>query len=361
MSNNNRKYTLILGGAGFIGSNLANRLLKHKQAVMVFDNLSRPGVEQNLRWLRETHGDTGLLIEVSDICDRRKLVKALSGASAVFHFAAQVAVTTSLADPFHDFNVNVCGTMYLLEALRALDTPPSLIFTSTNKVYGRIGDIRLRAVEGRYEPDDFSIRRSGISELCRLDFQSPYGCSKGSADQYVIDYARSFKLPAAVFRMSCIYGPHQQGTEDQGWIAHFLIRALEERPITIYGDGRQVRDALFIDDLVDALLLAQRNIRQVAGEAFNIGGGPSNTLSLLELIEIIDQLCGCRPDLIFEAWRSGDQQYFVSDTRKFKAATGWAPKTAVRTGIELLHKWLALSRVPRARKKEQHEICVDQS
>jgi CDP-paratose 2-epimerase len=258
----------------------------------------------------------------------------------VFHFAAQVAVTTSLYNSMHDFQVNARGTLNLLEAIRSMDDPPPLVFTSTNKVYGGLPDVKLHVRQGRYEPVDETIRQSGIGEWRPLDFHSPYGCSKGAADQYVIDYARTFGLPAAVFRMSCIYGPHQFGTEDQGWVAHFLIRAIQGKPITLYGDGMQVRDVLFVDDLLDAFLLAQANMPAVSGRAFNIGGGPTNTISLIELLEIIRELHGSKPKVQSGAWRPGDQRYYVSDTSRFTGAAGWAPKVGWREGVKRLYEWL---------------------
>lgn len=334
---------LITGGSGFIGTNLAHRILASGKPVLLFDNLSRPGVERNLRWLRETHGQL-VQIEVADVQDQHALRGAVRRASQVFHFAAQVAVTTSLVSSIHDFEVNARGTVNLLEAIRWMDDPPPLVFTSTNKVYGGLPDVKLRVRNNRYEPEDERIRSNGLGEWRPLDFHSPYGCSKGAADQYVIDYSRTFGLPAAVLRMSCIYGPHQFGNEDQGWVAHFLIRALQEKPITLYGDGMQVRDILFVEDLVDAFLLAQANMPNVSGRAFNIGGGPQSTTSLLELLDIIHELHGDRPTVQFGAWRPGDQRYYVSDTRKFKAATGWAPKVNVKQGVEKLYRWLLESR-----------------
>jgi CDP-paratose 2-epimerase len=339
---------LITGGAGFIGTNLADRLLRAGHSVTVLDTLSRPGVERNVRWLRQTHGRR-VQIEIADIRDQRAVRRAVQQASRVFHFAAQVAVTTSLTDPVADFEVNVSGTLQVLEALRACADPPPLVFTSTNKVYGDLSDVRLRLNGNRYEPDDQDVRDHGFGETRTLDFHSPYGCSKGAADQYILDYARSFGLPTVVFRMSCIYGPHQFGTEDQGWVAHFLIRAIEGQPISIFGDGKQVRDALFVDDLVDALLLAQSNARALSGQAFNIGGGPENVTSLLDLIDLIADLRGERPSLEFGPWRPGDQRYYVSDIRKFAAATGWRPTTSVHQGVSALYRWLLESREPIAR------------
>jgi CDP-paratose 2-epimerase len=340
-----RRPALITGGAGFIGTNLADRLLTSGRPVLIFDNLSRSGVDQNLCWLRERHGSQ-VRVDVADVRDRYALREAVRSAAQVYHFAAQVAVTTSLNDPVSDFEVNACGTLHLLEALRSLRNPPPLVFTSTNKVYGDLADVNLTANDLRYEPADLLMRRYGINEDRPLDFHSPYGCSKGTADQYVMDYARTFPIPTVVFRMSCIYGPHQFGTEDQGWVAHFLIRAIDGRPITLYGDGFQIRDILFIDDLLEALLIAQERMPELSGRAFNIGGGPSQAVSLLELIGLIAELCGQQPAVEFADWRPGDQRYYVSDVRKFRAATGWLPRVGVHQGLKMLYQWLMEWRRP---------------
>jgi CDP-paratose 2-epimerase len=330
---------LITGGAGFIASNVADRLLREGWRVRIFDNLSRAGVEQNVRWLTSRHGPR-VETRIGDVRDRAALSSALNGVQRVFHFAAQVAVTTSLVDPFLDFEVNARGTLNLLEAVRRTDRPPSVLFTSTNKVYGHLDDVPLERQGKRYQPVDASIAANGIAEECPLDFHSPYGCSKGAADQYVLDYARTFGIPATVFRMSCIYGPHQFGTEDQGWVAHFLIQSLRHTPLTLYGDGLQVRDVLFVDDLVDAMLLAHERIDITAGRAFNIGGGPGNTVSLLELIDLIASLTGNRPSFEIEPWRTADQRYYVSNTNRFAEATGWRPKVPVAEGVRRLMTWL---------------------
>ncbi len=344
---------LITGGAGFVGTNLAHRYLSQGVPVRVYDNLSRAGVEGNVRWLREAHSDL-VEIEVADVRDAPRLRQAVRGAAQVFHLAAQVAVTTSLLDPLEDFEVNARGTLNLLEAVRECDAPPPLIFTSTNKVYGGLPDVGLRIRGAHYEPEDAGMRAYGVGEARPLDFHSPYGCSKGAADQYVLDYARTYGLPAVVFRMSCIYGPHQFGTEDQGWVAHFLIRALEGQPITLYGDGKQVRDILFVEDLVNAFMLAQGRMETLAGQAFNIGGGAGNTVSLLDLLGLISEAYGREPEVHFDDWRPGDQRYYVSDTRKFEAATGWAAKTDVVRGIERLAGWLCEARgLPRQAAREE--------
>lgn len=338
---------LICGGAGFIGTNVAARLMSSGQRVLILDDLSRPGVERNLEWLRHSYGSL-LEFELGDIRDSRIVRRCVRDISGVFQFAAQTAVTTSLVNPREDFEINTGGALNLLEELRLRGARVPLVFTSTNKVYGNLDKLAVRRSGDRYEPQHPGILSWGISEEWPLDFHSPYGCSKGAADQYVLDYARSFGLPNVVFRMSCIYGPHQCGNEDQGWVAHFIIRTLLGQPITIFGDGRQVRDALFAEDLANALLAASRNAKSLAGTAFNIGGGPENTTSLLELIDLIGELDGSRPEIEFEDWRMGDQRYYVSDTRRFTAATGWRPQVDVRRGVERLYHWL----------KETHRMPV---
>jgi CDP-paratose 2-epimerase len=330
---------LITGGAGFVATNVAERLLQGGWRVRLLDNLSRPGVERNLAWLDARHGDRVEFV-LGDVRDVDTMRRAVRGTRRVFHFAAQVAVTTSLIDPLLDFEVNARGTLNLLEAIRMLDERPTLVFTSTNKVYGHLEDVPLRVRDRRYEPLDPEVARRGISERRGLDFHSPYGCSKGAADQYVLDYARTFGLPATVMRMSCIYGPHQFGTEDQGWVAHFLIQALNGRPLTLYGDGLQVRDVLYVDDLVDAMLAAHEHIDRTQGEAFNIGGGSGSTVSLLELLDRIGTLIGRAPEYRLEPWRPADQRYYVSDTTKFRIASGWCPRVPVSEGLERLFAWL---------------------
>jgi CDP-paratose 2-epimerase len=333
------RHTLITGGAGFVGTNLADRIMRDGGRVLVFDNLSRDGVEENLRWLTQRHG-SACDVEVADVCDVGAVRRAMADSERVFHLAAQVAVTTSLDEPVHDATVNLEGTINLLEAARACRRPPTLLFTSTNKVYGGLEDVALAEGRTRYEPLDPAILAHGIDERRPLQFCTPYGCSKGGADQYVLDYARSYGLSTIVFRMSCIYGPHQFGTEDQGWVAHFLIRALEGEPITVFGDGKQVRDVLYVEDLVDAFLTAADHGRRLAGQPFNIGGGAGNCLSLVELIELISKEYGRAPAVEFGPWRRGDQRYYVSDTAAFTAATGWRPRTPPRDGVRRLHGWL---------------------
>jgi CDP-paratose 2-epimerase len=332
-------FDVITGGAGFIGTNLADRLLREDRRVRLVDDLSRPGVAANLGWIERRHGDA-LEVEIADIRDAAAVGRALRGTDRVFHLAAQVAVTTSLDEPRHDAEVNLVGTLNVLEAARAQGRPPQVLFTSTNKVYGALDDVVLRETGERYEPVDAEIRANGVGEQRPLAFCTPYGCSKGAADQYVLDYAKSFGVPSVVFRMSCIYGPHQCGNEDQGWVAHFAISALEGQPITLYGDGRQVRDILFVEDLADAFLLASRRMDDIAGRAFNIGGGPANAVSLVDVIDAIERLRGDRPELRFGDWRTGDQRYYVSDTSRFGRMTGWRPRVAPDEGIARLHAWL---------------------
>jgi CDP-paratose 2-epimerase len=334
---------VVTGGAGFIGTNLASRLVEDGAHVVVLDSLIRPGSEQNLEWLLDTYGDAVTFLQ-GDVRDAKAVRAAVAKADRVFHLAAQVAVTTSLDDPVDDFAVNAHGTLVLLEELRRLATPPFLLFTSTNKVYGSLPELPLALHDGRWLPEADALRSHGLSEAVPLDFCTPYGCSKGAADQYVLDYAKSFGLPSVVFRMSCIYGPHQNGTEDQGWVAHFALRALDGEPVTVYGDGAQVRDVLFVEDLVEAMLAAQAHVRDIAGRAFNMGGGPENAVSLRQVLDRLAELNGRPPELTFAEERPGDQRYYVADTRAFQAATGWAPLVPAAHGIEELHRWLVEER-----------------
>src|SRR4051794_30807174 len=338
-----RRPVLVTGGAGFIGSNLADRLAAEGHDVLVYDALARAGVETNLAWLEKRHPDR-ISAVIADVRDDGALAEAAGEAAAVFHFAAQVAVTTSLADPRDDFDINVRGTLNLLEILRRRNEPVPLLFASTNKVYGDLLDVALEATNDAYLPRDPLVRGHGIGEDRSLDFHTPYGCSKGAADQYVLDYARSFGVPTAVMRMSCIYGPRQMGTEDQGWVAHFLIRALEGRPISIYGDGRQVRDILHVADAVDAYLGAWRRISSVQGRAYNLGGGPANAVSLIQLIGHIEELTGRKVELSFSDWRAGDQRYYVSDPSAAKRDLGLGEPIAWRRGVGELAHWLAEER-----------------
>ena len=330
---------LITGGAGFIGSNLADRLAAAGHEIVVYDALLRPGVERNLSWLQQRHGAQITSI-VADIRDESQLSAAIPGCSAVFHLAGQVAVTTSIHAPLEDFEINLQATVSLLDILRRRSERIPLIFASTNKVYGDLTDIVLERAGDCWRPIAPNLRDNGVDESRRLDFHTPYGCSKGAADQYVLDYARSYGLPTCVLRMSCIYGPRQMGNEDQGWVAHFLIRALKGETLTIYGDGCQVRDVLDVSDAVDAYLAAWTNIGSVAGQAFNLGGGAANAISLRQLIAYIEVMTGHPVNLAFSDQRAGDQQYFVADARAVRAALNLAAPRDWRPGVAALAAWL---------------------
>lgn len=328
---------LILGGAGFIGANLAHSLLCHTDAkVHIFDNLSRAGVHHNVEWLRKMAGNSGRLqVTVGDVRDARQVEKAVVHANEIYHFAAQVAVTTSVADPRHDFEVNLAGTFNVLEAARRSGNRPFILFTSTNKVYGELG-LGTPVVSGkRYVT---SIEQ-GVAESQPLDFHSPYGCSKGAADQYVRDFGRIYAIPTVVFRMSCVAGPRQFGTEDQGWVAHFVYSALQEEPVVIYGDGRQVRDVLCVDDLVRAFEAARQNIETTRTEVYNVGGGPENSISLLELMDEIALLTGRPMECVFNNRRVGDQLVYVTDHSKIQRDTGWKPDIGVKKTLRLLQEF----------------------
>ncbi len=346
---------VITGGAGFIGSNLADALLSDGEAVRVVDNLSRNGVQQNLSWLQERHGER-LQVSLTDIRDPQAMNTALADASAVFHFAAQTAVTTSLSDPVDDFEVNARGTLNVLEAVRKTGRKAPIIFSSTNKVYGGLGDLRLVELDERHVPGDELVRTRGINEDRKLDFCTPYGCSKGVADQYVLDYAQSYDLPTAVLRMSCIYGPRQFGTEDQGWVAHFLIRALKGEAITLYGDGKQVRDVLHVRDAVTAYRSVLANIGKVRGRAFNLGGGTRNAVSLNMVLREIEQIVGKSVSVSRDDWREGDQLYFVAETSRLEAELGWHAQTAWRDGLRDLADWLTGGENPA--RLAQHRVSA---
>ncbi|MDX2081671.1 MAG: NAD-dependent epimerase/dehydratase family protein [Terrimicrobiaceae bacterium] len=335
-------HAVITGGAGFVGANLADELLRRGETVVLLDNLSRPGVDRNLRWLSSRHENVRHVR--GDVRNAEAVRDVVQGASSVFHFAAQVAVTTSLEDPALDFAVNAQGTLNVLEAVRTTNPHIPVLYTSTNKVYGCLDEIPLRKDENGYVPVDSRLRSLGIDESRPVSFLSPYGCSKGAADQYVLDYARSFGLAAVVFRMSCIYGPRQMGTEDQGWVAHFLRSVLENERVAIYGDGLQVRDLLFVSDLVDAFLLARESAGPLAGQAFNIGGGPAQALSVGAVLRMIGEIEGTEPITERGEWRMGDQRYYVTNFAGFRTATGWSPVIGVSEGLRRLHTWLRRAR-----------------
>ncbi|MCW2285350.1 CDP-paratose 2-epimerase [Rhodoblastus acidophilus] len=338
---------VVTGGAGFIGANLADRLASDGEHVLVFDTLARPGVERNVAWLKRRHHGR-IAFRRADIRDLNACAEAVCGATAVFHFAAQVAVTTSLENPVEDFAVNVCGAIGLLEILRRRSPRTPLIFASTNKVYGDLAEVPLRLSDEAYRPVDASLAANGVNETQKLDFHTPYGCSKGAADQYVLDYARCFGLRTSVLRMSCIYGPRQMGTEDQGWIAHVLRRVFSGEAITIHGDGRQVRDALYVDDAVSAYAAALTRIDDIAGCVFNLGGGPANAVSLRDVIACAENLFQRPARLVFEPWRAGDQRWYVSDARRARDALALADPLPWRDGLARLADWIA-AEAPQAR------------
>ena len=332
-----RRNVLIFGGAGFIGSNWAHWLLRNTDAnIHIFDNLSRRGVHYNLESLREACGKSGRLqVTIADVRDPAAVERAVAPATEIYQFAAQVAVTTSLSDPRHDYEVNLGGTFNILEAARQAGNYPFLLFTSTNKVYGELGMHPLVAEKTRYRFEHIS----GVAENQPLDFHSPYGCSKGAADQYVHDYARMFGIPAVVFRMSCIAGPRQFGNEDQGWVAHFLYSAIQQIPLVIYGDGRQVRDVLCVDDLVCAFDAVRTNISITRGQIYNVGGGIENTTSLLELMSEIEKLTGSPVEYVLDGRRPGDQLVYVTDYAKLHRDTGWKPKLNLPQTLARIEGW----------------------
>lgn len=331
---------LVTGGAGFIGSNLVADLARRGERVIVYDNLSRRGTEKNLAWLRETCGERVQCVR-ADVRDMDSLRKTVAPCGVIYHLAAQVAVTTSVAEPREDFEVNALGTFNLLEAARLGGRKPIIVLTSTNKVYGGMEELRVKEGKKRYA---FAVKTRGVAEERPLDFHSPYGCSKGAADQYTRDYARIYGMPTVVFRMSCIYGPRQFGNEDQGWVAHFLIAGMKERPLTVYGNGKQVRDILYVDDLVRAFRIAVDRIGRSEGRVYNIGGGDKNTLSLLELLEMMREKYGYSGKPSFAGWRPGDQPIYVSDIRKAKKELGWEPRVGKDRGIDALHSWIEAHR-----------------
>ena len=327
---------LITGGAGFIGVNAAKYFHDQGWAITILDNLSRRGAAENLDWLRRQRQ---IRFERADIRDRAAMERIIDEVrpQAVLHLAAQVAVTTSVTDPREDFEINALGTFNVLEAVRLKSPESFFINASTNKVYGKMEDLGVVERNGRYEYRDLL---SGVGEDRPLDFHSPYGCSKGVADQYTIDYARIYGLRSVTLRQSCIYGPRQFGVEDQGWVAWFIIAAVLGRPITIYGDGKQIRDVLHVQDLARAYELAYEHREDVSGQAFNIGGGPANTLSLRELIAQIEDTLGRKIPLNWGDWRPGDQPVFVCSLDKAQRLLQWQPSMPVREGVEQLIGWV---------------------
>lgn len=329
---------LVTGGAGFIGSNYVSRLIERGEKVTVYDNLSRAGAPRNLKWLNETYGEKAFTLVQGDVRDGDLIAKTAKSADIIVHLAAQVAVTTSVTDPRNDFEVNALGTFNVVEAARLSGKDPVVIYASTNKVYGGMDDVEVVEGNTRWGYKDLPF---GAPETQPLDFHSPYGCSKGTGDQYVRDYARIYGLRSTVLRQSCIYGPRQFGVEDQGWVAWFIIAALTGKPMSIYGDGKQVRDLLHVYDLLDAYDAVIKNIDTVKGDVFNVGGGSENVLAVWsEFGPMLEKLLGRAIPIGHGDWRPGDQKVFVADIRKAEKVLGWKPKYNVEAGVRQLFDWV---------------------
>jgi len=330
------KTILITGGCGFIGTNAATHYIKKGNKVIIYDNLSRAGAKQNLNWLLS---QGNFVFIKGDIRDDKKLLAAFKKykPDLILHLAAQVEMVGSVENPRYDFEVNALGTFNVLEALRKGAPKACLLYSSTNKVYGEMTDIPVAEKKKRYNYRN----HKGVSENYPLNFAGPYGCSKGTGDQYTIDYARIFGLNTIVFRQSGIYGPHQFGIEEQGWLAWFTNALLFDKPVTIFGDGKQVRDVLYINDLISAFNLAFKNIKKTRGKAYNIGGGPKFSLSIWELFEILEKLAGRKFNYKFGSWRQGDQKIYISDISRAKKDFNWSPKISPKQGVKKLHNWIS--------------------
>ena len=333
------KHYLVTGGAGFIGTNYVARLLERGECVTVYDNLSRSGAPRNVAWLRDTFGGESFTLVVGDLRDAALLTTVSRQVDVVAHLAGQVAVTTSVLHPREDFEDNALGTFNVLEAARLSGRNPLILYSSTNKVYGGMEDVGIVEKETRFEYADLPF---GMAENYPLDFHSPYGCSKGTGDQYMRDYARIYGLPTVVFRQSTIYGPRQFGIEDQGWMAWLMIAAVMNRPISIYGNGKQVRDMLYVEDLLDAYDAAVENIDTAAGQVYNVGGGPQNTISIWrEFGPALEKLMDHEIPVTWDDWRPGDQRVYISDIRKAKEELGWSPKVDLTDGMQRLFDWIS--------------------
>ena len=334
----NKKQYLVTGGAGFIGSNYVHRLLSRGEKVTIYDNFSRGGAPRNLEWLKAEFGEKAFNVIAGDVRDASGITDAASKSDVIVHLAGQVAVTTSVTNPRDDFESNALGTFNVLEAARASGRNPIVIYASTNKVYGGMEEVELFEEPTRWRYKDLV---AGCPETQPLDFHSPYGCSKGAGDQYVRDYARIYDLPTVVFRQSCIYGPRQFGIEDQGWVAWFIIAAVMGRNITIYGDGKQVRDILHVNDLIQAYDLAVEKIDTARGQVYNLGGGPANVMSIwAEFGPRLEKLLGEPIEVARGDWRPGDQRVFYADVSKAKRELGWEPRINVEQGVDMLFEWV---------------------
>lgn len=327
----------ITGGAGFIGVHTANYYLSKGDKVTIFDNFSRRGTRENVSWLKQKYGNKNLTVIEGDIRDFNILKRSIPGHDVIIHLAGQVAVTTSVVNPREDFEINALGTFNVLESVRLLTPNSILLFASTNKVYGGMEEIKIIKDNNRYKYKDLP---GGIPETQNLDFHSPYGNSKGAADQYTRDYHRIYGLLTVVFRQSCIYGTHQFGIEDQGWVSWFTIAAVLGKPITVYGDGMQVRDVLFVEDLINAYDLAIGRIKLAAGQIYNVGGGPKFTLSLLELLDLLEKKLGKKIPFAFSDWRPGDQPVYISNIAKIKKHLNWQPQVNVQEGTSKMIDWI---------------------
>ncbi|GAC1465120.1 MAG: GDP-mannose 4,6-dehydratase [Isosphaeraceae bacterium] len=333
---------IITGGAGFIGCHAAARFHAAGHHVVLVDNLSRRGADSNLAWLRARGVNNFVKADIRDSDAMNDLITRHADADVVLHLAAQVAVTTSVVDPRADFEINALGTFNVLEAVRNAGAGrPAVIYSSTNKVYGNLEHVKVVERDGRYAYQDLP---HGVDESEPLDFHSPYGCSKGAGDQYVIDYARIYDMKTVAFRQSCIYGTRQFGIEDQGWIAWFCVAVTTGQPFTIFGDGKQIRDTLWVEDLIDAYERAAQQIDNVRGEAFNVGGGPANTLSLRELVAKLEHEFGRTLNPPYADWRPGDQRVFVADIRKAEQRLGWRPRVSTSEGVDRLISWIKENR-----------------
>lgn len=329
-----KKRICVIGGAGFIGSHLARKYFSEKNDVIIIDDLSRKLTKYNLKFI-----DKKIKFIKLDISKKKNfniLKKIFKNIDIIFHCAAQVAVTTSLVDPLRDFEINMIGSMNVLEAVRNSNPKAIIFFSSTNKVYGDLENIQLKEYVKNYE---FTKIR-GINENYPLDFHTPYGCSKGAADQYFLDYARYYGIRTVVFRKSCVYGTHQYGVEDQGWLSWFAIAGMIGKKITVYGNGKQVRDVLYIDDLINAYQLAENKIHLTAGHVFNIGGGYDNRISVINAIDKISRQTNRQVKIRYEKVREGDQKIYISDNTKAEKYFGWKPKVNIDTGFLNMVNWI---------------------
>lgn len=332
----------ITGGAGFVGSNLAAHLLAKGESVTIFDSLARNGAAENLAWLRSLGLSEFIHGDIRNAFDVEQAIKSLQP-DVIFHLAGQVAMTTSMQSPRRDYEINVLGSVNVLEAVRQYTPKTAVIYASSNKVYGNLDHLDLIEAPTRYQPRDAALK--GVDESVAIEFHTPYGCSKGSADQYMLDYARGFGLNTVVFRHSTIYGGRQFATYDQGWVGWFCRQAVETKadptrePFTVSGDGKQVRDLLHVSDAVRAYISAYEYMSDARGQAFNIGGGIENSMSLLELLTFLEQRLGVRLNYTHLPWRQSDQKFFVADNSKASRCIRWSPKTSKEQGIEDTITW----------------------